>query len=285
MFDSCNNLTAFSSDLPSLTNGGFMFYRCANLKSFTSDLSSLTNGKNMFDGCNNLESFTSDLSSLTNGAYMFSDCYALPSFCGNLSSLTDGNAMFTNCSKLTSFTSDLSSLTNGAYMFRNCEKLTTFCGDLSSLTSGIEMFYTTKLDEESVECIADVIKSWGIYGEDGSLIGIINGETHQITIDVADTTSTEIAKYLEEIAYKGWTVATNHTAFAATSAIDGDKPTATFMIAHPATEANATYVDAAGNFFTIETAVSVIGIGQSEWTIFASIEDAIAEWELTPVTK
>ena len=147
------------------------------------------------------------------------------------------------------------------------------------------MFSETKLDAESVECIADVIKSWGVYSEDGSLTGTSDSKTHKITIDVADTTSTEIAKYLEEIAYKGWTVATNHTAFAATSAIDGDKPAATFMIAHPATEANATYVDAAGNLFRIETAVSVIGIGQSEWTIFASIEDAIAEWELTPYVK
>ena len=68
MFYRCTALTAFSSDLPSLTNGDRMFYLCTNLSSFTSDLSSLTNGWEMFYNCENLTSFTSDLSSLTNGS-------------------------------------------------------------------------------------------------------------------------------------------------------------------------------------------------------------------------
>jgi hypothetical protein len=51
-----------------------MFYHCDELTTFTSDLSSLTNGYNMFGWCGNLTSFTSNLSSLTNGYNMFSNC-------------------------------------------------------------------------------------------------------------------------------------------------------------------------------------------------------------------
>lgn len=50
MFYCCSALTAFSSNLSSLTNGIGMFMG-SNLKSFTSDLSSLTDGNGMFDYC------------------------------------------------------------------------------------------------------------------------------------------------------------------------------------------------------------------------------------------
>ena len=52
MFKYCSNLTSFSSDLSSLTNGTTMFCDCSNLTSFSSDLSSLTNGTDMFSYCN-----------------------------------------------------------------------------------------------------------------------------------------------------------------------------------------------------------------------------------------
>ena len=51
MFEHCSNLTTFTSDLSSLTNGIWMFHGCSNLTTFTSDLSSLTNGNSMFRGC------------------------------------------------------------------------------------------------------------------------------------------------------------------------------------------------------------------------------------------
>ena len=51
MFTSCSNLTTFTSDLSSLTNGDYMFEYCENLTTFTSDLSSLTNGNGMFGCC------------------------------------------------------------------------------------------------------------------------------------------------------------------------------------------------------------------------------------------
>lgn len=51
LFFSCTNLTSFSSDLSSLTNGSLMFFGCTNLTSFNSNLSSLTNGISMFTNC------------------------------------------------------------------------------------------------------------------------------------------------------------------------------------------------------------------------------------------
>jgi hypothetical protein len=135
-----SNLTSFSSDLSSLTDGYSMFSYCTKLTSFSSDLSSLTNGISMFNGCENLTSFSSDLSSLTNGVFMFNYCTKLTSFSSDLSSLTNGEQMFCGCYNLTSFTSDLSSLTNGIGMFNGCENLTSFSSNLSSLTNGEDMF-------------------------------------------------------------------------------------------------------------------------------------------------
>lgn len=71
MFYNRSQLTTFSSDLPSLTNGNWMFSYCYNLIAFTSDLSSLTNGSEMFNYCKNLTSFSSEMPSLTNSGYMF----------------------------------------------------------------------------------------------------------------------------------------------------------------------------------------------------------------------
>ena len=98
-----------------------MFYQCSNLTTFTSDLSSLTNGRSMFYDCRNLTTFTSDLSSLTNGETMFFYCTNLTTFTSVLSSLTIGRGMFAYCSKLTTFTSVLSSLTDGTTMFDGCK--------------------------------------------------------------------------------------------------------------------------------------------------------------------
>ena len=71
MFYECSNLTSFSSDLPSLTDGKYMFGGCSNLTSFSSELPNLKYGVNMFSNCTNLTIFSSNLSSLTNGAGMF----------------------------------------------------------------------------------------------------------------------------------------------------------------------------------------------------------------------
>jgi hypothetical protein len=74
MFQYCDALASFSSDLPNLIDGSNMFYWCDDITSFNSDLSSLTDGGSMFCYCHKLESFASDLSSLTYGDWMFGCC-------------------------------------------------------------------------------------------------------------------------------------------------------------------------------------------------------------------
>jgi hypothetical protein len=51
MFDNCSNLTSFTSDLSSLSDGYYLFNRCSKLTSFNSNLSSLLRGNQMFYGC------------------------------------------------------------------------------------------------------------------------------------------------------------------------------------------------------------------------------------------
>ena len=162
-----------------IKDGGYMFIDCTNLTTFTSDLSSLTNGEGMFWQCSNLSSFTSDssgstmdLSSLTNGEFMFLGCSNLSTFTSDLSSLTNGSIMFDSCTNLTTFTSDLSSLINGKEMFSDCSNLTTFTSDLSSLVGGLYMFNRCKLNPQSVmyivESINDIAAEEKLY-QDGKI--------------------------------------------------------------------------------------------------------------------
>ena len=156
LFHACSNLVTFSSELPSLTDGCYMFCGCSNLASFSSDLSSLDNAESMFDGCSKLISFSSDLSNLTIGDGMFYGC-PINSFNTDLSALTSGYCMFYGCTNLTTFNSNMSNLENGYYMFRNCSSLTSFTSNLSNVTRGNYMFHGCKLDTASVQIIADTI--------------------------------------------------------------------------------------------------------------------------------
>ena len=200
MFDSCWNLKSFNVDLPSLTNGSDMFFWCRALTSFDSDLSSLTNGDGMFSWCEGLTSFNSDLPSLTNGSSMFSGCDNLASFASNLSSLTDGGSMFNGCYNLTAFTSDLSSLTDGGSMFIGCTKLTSFSSGLPSLTNGIGMFYGCKLNETSLQNIANTIKNMSNQDSPTIDLGLFTfNETNKNTV--------------KQIQNKGWIVKCNDSDF------------------------------------------------------------------------
>ena len=87
---------------------------------------------------------------------------------------------------------------------------------------------------------------------------------------------------MNEIANKGWTVATNHTAYA-TAAISEQSTSGVYVIARPAARERATHVTADGKYVVIETAVSVIGPHVSQWSIYPSVEDAIMDMELTPI--
>ena len=305
MFYGSSSLTSFSGDLSSLVNGYAMF-KSAKLTSFNNHLNSLVNGASMFESTSltsfngnlsnlilgsymfrytSLTSFNGDLSNLFSGACMFQDT-SLESFNGDLSNLVNGASMFESTS-LESFNGDLSGLIEAEHMFRHAP-LTSFSGDLSSLDIGYEMFSNCKLSADSMMYIADGIKDWGIRDSEGNLTGTTDNEIHTITIDVDSTLTSdaEVAEYLTEIANKGWTVATNHTISAAASAaIDGTQ-NGVFVIARPVeNEEMATHTTADGKFVAVESAVSVIGIHQNQWAIFPAVEDALTEWELTPIVK
>ena len=182
MFNQCTNLTSFSSDLPSLTNGDLMFADCSNLTSFSSDLPNLTNGEAMFFNCKNLTSFSSDLSSLENGQYMFE-----------------------YCSNLTSFSSDLSSLTDSSQMFNYCENLSDFKSELSSLMDGQMMFFKCKLDAQSV---ANIVHTLPTHESNGYIyigIGCDNTEEDQLLF-AQECDCDTWQELLDDFSAKNWTV-------------------------------------------------------------------------------
>ena len=200
----------------------------------------------------------------TRGSY---GCTTLKTFKSPLTKLKKGSYMFKKCSGLETFISDMPSLWDGYEMFTYCSSLKNFMGDLSSLAEAEKMFKGCKLSDESLMYIADSINTV---------------ENKSITIDVDDVTSEVAKEYLEDIARKGWTVATNHTAYspAASSIIAGHLPL--FVIARPAESGRAaTHRDSEGNLFAMESAVSVIGPEQNKWQIFASEADAEISWGLT----
>ena len=176
--------------------------------------------------------------------------------------------------KLTTFITDLPNLTYGGGMFLEETALTTFRGNLGSLEGASGMFYGCKLDADSVMYIADGIKDWGATPE----------AAHNITIDVDSTLTSdaEIAGYFTELAQKGWTVASNHTAAAAT-AVNGKADSAVYVIARPCDEKRATHTTKDGKFVAVEVAKSVIGPHQHLWSIYASKADAILDMELTAI--
>lgn len=149
-----------------------------------------------------------------------------------------------------------------------------FRGSLDSLKQGIAMFRNCKLDSDSVMYIADGIKDWGTSPAD----------IHNITIHVDSTltSDTTVAGYLTEIAGKGWTVASNHTAAAATAA-NGKTDSAVYVIARPCDEKRATHTTKDGKFVAVEVAKSVIGPHQHLWSIYTSKADAILDMELTAI--
>ena len=263
MFYNCSNLTTFTSDLSSLTDGSFMFSYCSNITTFTSDLSSLTNGYQMFYNCSNLTNFTSDSS----GSPV------------NLSSLINGYIMFHNCSNLTTFTSDLSSLTYGYCMFYDCFKLTTFTGDLSSLTDGSFMFSNCKLDTSSVQNISNTIKPY-------------NGTIH-IGIGNSSPNSEETTAF-NNMVDKGWTVYVNGSSWSSAphpyALIDenGEEPVDVkpfYAKPIPSDEDHARYMDVEGNFFNILGAQFIYGDDLSTYGMFLNEEDAAANMRLTKIVK
>ena len=282
MFSACDKLTTFSSELPSLTNGNGMFYSCDKLTTFSSELPSLTNGRSMFEDCYKLTTFSSDLSSLTDGRKMFYGCL-LTSFSSDLSSLTDGDSMF-YCCPLTSFSSNLSSLTNGEYMFWKCTNLTSFSSDLSSLTNGKNMFRSCSLDAPSVKNIIETINT---YSASLTLGMGCNDTEADKNLFAQEAGYTDMASLLAALQAKGWTVEAQYNG----------RPTSTYSLRRPSEDTLPVFVkleevedhathsleDGSKKFrlnYFHETTGSTDG-----YTQFNSLEEAIESLNIKPIER
>ena len=281
-------LESFSGDLSSLTDGSSMFSYNDSLTSFSGDLSSLVNGNAMF-GYTSLESFSGDLSSLVNGSSMFYDtsldvesveliCDVLPNYNtengGKKLQTATWNESGENAGKYT-----YSDWTSGNAYYYPIIKITTNNGSMSQGNiDGIDrIFGTDYINESDVKTISIIWKS-------GSAI---LGEGHE-----ADRT--KIAELFTNTATeKGWTFIVN-TEIAesgeiappnAIMATDGTIQYYIFAKKDEATEDNATHIDASGKLWKFDTAEAIIGPNIKYWSMFATVEDALTEWGLTPWTK
>ena len=283
MFDFCENLTTFSSDLSSLTCGAEMFYCCNNLTTFNSDLSSLTEGDNMFNECENLISFSCDLPKLKVGFNMFFGCSKLTTFTPDLPSLTDGESMFMRCSSLTSFSSDLSSLTDGSSMFEDCNNLVSFTSNLSSLTTGVYMFDGCKLDAQSV---ANIVHTLPTHETNGTIyIGIgCNATVEDQVLFTQECDCDTWQELLDDFSAKNWTVSFSFNG----------RPTTTYNMRRGETLPVYTkleevtegepyaYTSTDGSkFYNINYFHSTNGSTEG-YDVFSSLEEAINSYGVTP---
>ena len=199
--------------------------------------------------------------------------------------------MFCQISNLTTFNGNLKSLINGYMSFTQCFNLTSFTSDLRSLTNGFEMFLGCKLDTASLKNIAETINNvveivWAdIQHEDGY---------KAIHIGIGSTTPTdEENQYLTQIHERGWQVFVNGSFNAyvpATAALDETGETMSTPISFwakpvPATEEDAQYVDADGNFYNILGGQFIFVDDPETYGMFTSLEDAAANMRLTKIEK
>ena len=309
------SLASFSGDLSSLTNGSYMFHDTP-LESFSSDLSSLVNGETMFYNTS-LASFSGDLSSLVNGTNMFGQT-PLESFSGDLSNLVDGKHMFGDTS-LESFIGDLINHVKGHGMFSDTsldvESVELICDVLPNYNTenGGKKLQTATWNESGENKGKYTYSDWtsGVYcypiihiiiNDDGSVRNFVTGniiESEVKTISIAwsdisvlseDDRTTITKLFTDTATEKGWTFITNEELGGTVSpnavmTTDGAIQYYVFAKKDEATEDDATHIDASGKLWKFDTAEAIIGPNIKYWSMFATVEDALTEWELTPWTK
>lgn len=143
MFSMCENLHDFYSELSSLSNGQYMFYKCSKISNFNINMPSLIFGDKMFSQCTSLKSCYTDLGSLSSASYMFFGCSNIEYLnIKNLNSLVVGDNMFGGCNSIDGFNYDMPLLEEAEYMFEGCAGLTSFKGDMPKLQNNTtRMFY------------------------------------------------------------------------------------------------------------------------------------------------
>ena len=279
MFSS-TSLTSFSGDLSSLVNGYNMF-SSTSLESFSGDLSSLVNGYYMFYNTS-LTSFSGDLSSLVNGDYMFSstslDVESVELICDVLPNYNTENGGKT----LQTATWNSSGENKGKYTYSDWNGTSDFyypiikiSNDYDSMSQGNADGIDRSFDTEYIS--ASNVKSISITWED---ISVLSEADRTAITQLFTDTATE----------KGWTFITNTELGGTVSpnaimTTDGTIQYYVLAKKDEVTEDDATHIDASGKLWKFDTAEAIIGPNIKYWSMFATVEDALTEWELTPWTK
>ena len=262
-----------------IVNGYYMFYN-TSLTSFTSDLSSLVNGSSMFESTS-LESFSGDLSSLVNGADIFSltslDVESVELICDVLPNYNTENGG----KQLQTATWNTDGENKGKYTY-------------SDWTSGNYYYPIIIISEDYVLMsqgnVDDINRSFGTSSISESDVKSITITWGDISV-LSEADRTAITKLFTDTATeKGWTFITNTELGGTVSpnavmAADGTIQYYVLAKKDEATEDNATHIDASGKLWKFDTAEAIIGPNIKYWSMFATVEDALTEWELTPWTK
>ena len=250
-------------------------FSSTSLASFSGDLSSLVNGYNMFS-YTSLESFSGDLSSLVNGSYMFYytslDVETVELICDVLPNYNtdNGGQQLQTCTwngKKYTYTG----WTSGTYYY----PIIQINDDYNSMSSGNADGINRTFNRGSFS--QSDVKTISIYWKD---ISVLSTEDRTAITQLFSETATE----------KGWTFITNSELGGTVSpnavmTTDGTIQYYVLAKKDEATEDDATHIDANGKLWKFDTAEAIIGPNVVYWSMFATVEDALTEWELTPYVK
>ena len=138
--------------------------------------------------------------------------------------------------------------------------------------------------------VDDINRSFGTSSISESDVKSITITWGDISV-LSEADRTAITKLFTDTATeKGWTFITNTELGGTVSpnavmAADGTIQYYVLAKKDEATEDNATHIDASGKLWKFDTAEAIIGPNIKYWSMFATVEDALTEWELTPWTK
>ena len=275
-------ITSFTKSLQSLVQGQLMFQGCDCLEKFNSNLTSLEMADWMFDDCTKLSDFKCvNLNSLRHGDEMFRDTL-IPSFAYDLPKLISGDGMFNGCTNLTSFIGALSSLISGYDMFKNCKLDTTSLMTIAdTINNLVEAGYAIKNNDK-----------WEYTNNSNDFSGMITISFE--TSGLSEEQIQENLNYCQEISNKGWTVYASGTTTGShtvnPTVIDDMEEMTPVSIPYYAKpilsdEKNGNYTDNNGNYYNIIGGQYIFGDDVSSYGMFLNEENAALNMGLTKIEK
>lgn len=180
MFNGCSALTTFESDLSNLEDGDEMFAGNSNgnfvgITAFTTPLPKLINGGYMFQYAKDLHDFNVELPSLTGAPSMFyhSGIKTFTKVCNNLVNVSN---MFDGCNELESINITLPQCGSANYTLSNCPKLKTVFINIPNV------YDATKLqgifqDSNNIESVTLTVDSYGINSFTHATLSLISSAT------------------------------------------------------------------------------------------------------------